>query len=358
LRPPRLQLSAQQWFPDQLLLSLSWHDSARRCRAAARGEQPAATAVEEDRRQQCDSADLGNKPSEVRILSRRQFSGALTLVARVGVVDGRADMINGEKLLVARHSAFRPIRLTENVEGLRILRFGAEGASQSIVKVGDPRHLELPYTRLLPACLAFIPNPARVLVVGLGGGTLPRFFHAHFPEMQIDVVEIDADVVNVAREHCGFAEDARLRVIVDDGRDFIETCAGGYDVIVLDSFDADSIPPHLATLEFLGAVRKALSPEGVVVANVWGRTFNPIYAEMLLTYRAAFAEVYILDVPAPGTKLFVALSKPRVMTREELVEKAGAISRERGFDYDLGAAIAGFRNAELESVRSGEVLRD
>ena len=267
-------------------------------------------------------------------------------------------MINGEKLLVARHSAFRPIRLTENEEGLRILRFGAEGASQSIVKVDDPRHLELPYTRLLPACLAFQPNPARILIVGLGGGTLPRFLHAHFPEMQIDVVEIDADVVSVACEHCGFVEDERLRVIVEDGRDFIERCGGGYDLIILDSFDGDSIPPHLATLEFLGAVRKALSPEGIVVANVWGRTFNPIYAEMLLTYRAAFTDVYVLDVPSPGTKLFVGLPNRRTMTRGELIEKVRAISRERGFDYDLGAVVAGFRNAELENVRCGEVLRD
>lgn len=267
-------------------------------------------------------------------------------------------MINGEKLLVARHSAFRPIRLTENEAGLRILRFGAEGASQSIVKVSDPRHLELPYTRLMPACLAFRPNPARALIVGLGGGTLPRFLHAHFPETRIDVVEIDAEVVNVAREHCGFVEDARMQVIVDDGRDFIESCGGGYDLIILDSFDADSIPPHLATLEFLGAVREALSPEGIVVANVWGRTFNPLYAEMLLTYRAAFADVYVLDVPDPGTKLFVGLPNRRAMTREELIEKAREVSRERGFEYDLGAEVAGFRNAELENVRSGEVLRD
>lgn len=286
------------------------------------------------------------------------FPGALVLAVHARFADGGADMINGEKLLVARHSAFRPIRLTENEEGLRILRFGVEGASQSIVKLGDPRHLELPYTRLLPACLAFMPDPERVLIVGLGGGTLPRFLHAHFPEMQIDVVEIDADVVSVAREHCGFAEDARLRVIVDDGRDFIENCGGGYDAIILDSFDTDAIPAHLATLEFLGAVRKALSPAGIVAANVWGRTFNPLYAHMLLTYRAAFADVHILDVPSPGTKLFVALLSPRVMTREELIERARRISRERGFSYDLGAEVAGFRNTKLENIRGGDVLRD
>ncbi len=267
-------------------------------------------------------------------------------------------MFDDEKILVARHSAYQAIRLTENAQGLRILRFGAEGASQSIVRADDPRHLELPYTRLLPACLAFFPKPARVLIVGLGGGSLPRFLHAQFQEVTVDVVEIDAEVVKVAREFCGLVEDERLRVFVDDGRDFIEDCVGAYDVIILDSFDADSIPAHLATLEFLHAVQKALTPQGIVIANVWGPTFNPIYAEMLATYRAAFADVYILDVPAPGTKLFVGLRERREMECVQLIAAAREISRAHGFGYDLGATIAGFRRAECETARAADVLRD
>ena len=90
-------------------------------------------------------------------------------------------MTGGEKVLVSRHSAFQAIRLTEDANGLRTLRFGADGPSQSIVKVGDPGHLELPYARVLPACLAFARKPSRILIVGLGGGSLPRFFHCHFP---------------------------------------------------------------------------------------------------------------------------------------------------------------------------------
>ncbi len=272
--------------------------------------------------------------------------------------DDAPEMTNGEKVLVARHSAFQAIRLTESADGLRTLRFGADGPSQSIVKVGDPRHLELPYARVVPACLAFTPNPRRILIIGLGGGTIPRFLHSHFPEMMIDVVELDPEVVALAREYCGFEEGPRLRVHVDDGRDFIETSRGCYDVIILDSFDTDSIPAHLTTLEFLGAVRNALAPEGIAIANVWGRATNPLYSSMLLTYRAAFEDLYIFDVPAPGTKLFVALSCRQEMTRAELIEKAREISRRHGFLYDLSGAIAGFRNAALETVRAGTVLKD
>lgn len=267
-------------------------------------------------------------------------------------------MIPGETILVARHSAFQPILLTENELGLRILRFGAEGVSQSVVKAADPRHLELAYARVLPASLAFVPDALRILIVGLGGGSLPRFFHSHFPEMAIDVVELDQEVVDVAKLYCGFAEDARMRVHVEDGRDFIEAIRGSYDVVILDCFDADSIPRHLATLEFLTHVRRALDPRGIVVANIWGRSSNPLYAHMVMTYRAAFEDVYIFDVPKPGSKLFVGLPFKQTMARDEIVRKAREISNRHRFIYDLGGEIAGFRNSEFETIRSGAVLRD
>jgi spermidine synthase len=267
-------------------------------------------------------------------------------------------VINGEKVLVARHSAFQPILLTENEFGLRTLRFGADGVSQSVLKATDPRHLELAYARVLPASLAFVQNPLRVLIVGLGGGSLPRFFHNHFPEMAIDVVELDQDVVDVAKMHCGFAEDARMRVHVEDGRDFIEAVCGGYDIIILDCFDADRIPQHLATLEFLTSVRSALNPCGIVVANIWGRSSNPLYGHMLITYRTAFDDVYIFDVPQPGSKLFVALPFKQTTTRDQVVRRAREIGSRHRFNYDLSAEIAGFRSSELETIRSGAVLRD
>jgi len=267
-------------------------------------------------------------------------------------------VIRGEKLLVSRHSGFQSILLTEDESGLRTLRFGADGVSQSVVKAADPRHLELAYARVLPACLAFVQKTERVLIVGLGGGSLPRFFHSHFPEMDIDVVEIDQGVVDVARTYCGFVEDARMRVHVEDGRDFIESARTGYDLIILDCFDADAIPRHLATLEFLTSVRNALGPRGVVVANIWGRSCNPLYAHMLLTYRAAFEDVYIFDVPQPGSKLFVALPFKQTLNRDEVLRAAGEIGSQRHFSFDLSKEIAGFRNAEGETVRSGAVLRD
>lgn len=270
-------------------------------------------------------------------------------------------MSNGEKVLLARQSPFQAIRLTENAEGLRLLRFGREGVLQSIVHPSDPGHLELPYARVLPACFAFRPAASRVLIVGLGGGTLPRFLHHHFPAMKIDVVEIDPDVVELAREYCGFVEDERLGAVVDDGRDFIEAAEpGGYDAIVLDSFDSESIPPHLTTCEFLTAVHTALSPAGVVIANIWGRTHNPLFEAMLRTYREVFPQLYVLDIPVRGTKLFIGLAadnEPEI-TRDEFLHAVRTLATAHHFPYDLAATVEGFRPGAAETLRGGTVLRD
>ena len=267
-------------------------------------------------------------------------------------------MRNGEKVVVARRSAFNLIVVTEDESGLRTLRFGHDGVPQSIVKLGDPEHLELPYASVIPICLAFVQKPRRVLVVGLGGGTVPGYFHSQFPEMVVDVVEIDRDVLDVAKTYCGFTEDARMQVFVEDGRDFIESCSERYDIIVLDSFDAETIPRHLLTLEFLNAVRLALTPKGIVVANVWGRAINRQYDPMLLTYREAFKEVYIFDVPVPGTKIFIALLGRQEMTRDDLFERAREISKRSGLRHDISRAVKSFRNSDSEHSRGGAVLRD
>ena len=267
-------------------------------------------------------------------------------------------MQKDERVLVARHSPFNLIVVTEDGSGLRTLRFGHDGVRQSVVKLGDPQHLELPYISVLPNCLAFVRNLSRILIVGLGGGTLPGFFRSQFPHIEIDVVEIDPDVLDVARTYCGFREDARMHVYVEDGRDFIERCSNRYDVIILDGFDAETIPNHLLTLEFLQAVRNALAQEGIAVANVWGRSLNRIYDHMLLTYRAAFDDIYIFDVPGPGTKIFVALQSKQAMSREDMIKRVADVSRQRRTRQDASDSIAGFRNSDEETIRGGEVLRD
>ena len=121
-----------------------------------------------------------------------------------------------EKIILESKSPYNTIVVSQDDDGFRILRFERWGARQTVVKLGDPDHLELPYARAVPIAFVFVEEPASALVIGLGGGTIPSFLRKHFPDMKIDAVDIDPAVVEVAKSHFGFREDAKMRAHVED----------------------------------------------------------------------------------------------------------------------------------------------
>jgi spermidine synthase len=126
----------------------------------------------------------------------------------------------------------------------------------------------------------------------------------------------------------------------------------------LDAFGSENIPYHLATREFLQAVRKALAPGGVVLGNVWSRGSNPLYESMVRTYQDVFEELYICDVPRAGNEILVALPRKERIDRSELARRAGKLSKERQFRFSLGDAVEyGFRRPG-ENESGGRVLTD
>lgn len=241
-----------------------------------------------------------------------------------------------ERLLLEKQSPFGSVFVTEDDDGMRTLRFERYGARQSVVKPGDPAHLELPYSRIVPMAFAFVPEPKSALVIGLGGGTIPSFLRKTHPAMRIDAVDIDPVVVEVARSHFGFREDANLKAHVADGREFVERAAERYDLIFLDGFGADSVPAHLTTREFLSAVRSRLTPGGIVVGNLWGRSVNSKYDAMVKTYRSVFQGIYVVDVVGSGNKMLFAAANAHTASHAELVRRAQTVTTRLRLRNDLG----------------------
>lgn len=284
---------------------------------------------------------------------RRLFHVALFSCVALAAL-ARAD----EKILYEKPSAFGMIVVTEDDNGLRVLRFGQRGPRQSVVKPGDPDYLALPYARVAFTGLALCAEPRRILVVGLGGGTLPMFLHKYYPEATIDAVDIDPDVVDVAKKFFGFGEDEFMRAHVGDGRRFIEQFRQPYDAIFLDAFGSDSVPAHLTTQEFLQAVRRAVKPDGIVVGNVWARHSNPLYDSMVRTYRDVFDEIFILAVQGAGNMIVLALPRPLLLTRDELAQRARNVSTAKRFGFDLGGLVDYGLQSEQDGNQRGRVLRD
>ena len=256
-------------------------------------------------------------------------------------------------------SPYNTIIVTEDHKGMRTLLFERGGGRQSVVKPGDPDHLELPYARVALAGLALCEEPRRILVVGLGGGTLPMFLRTHYPAATIDVAEIDSDVVDVAKKFFGFVEDEGMRAHVGDGRQFIERAPQrDYDIIFLDAFGARDVPKHLTTREFLQITRRALKPNGVVVSNVWRPASNPLYDSMVRTHQEAFEELFILDVPGDVNNILLALPRQERVSQSELALRARKISMAKQFRFDLGELVGrGFLHAREKNPQAS-VLRD
>lgn len=264
-----------------------------------------------------------------------------------------------ENLLVSRPSTYNgTVIVSEDRDGLRTMRFGQLGARQTVVKPGDPDHLELAYARAMPTAFIFVERPRNVLVIGLGGGTIPSFLHKRFPEATIDVVDIDPVVVELARSHFGFREDVRMQAHVQDGRKFVERAPRRYDIVFLDGFGTENVPPHLATREFLQAVRRILTPTGIVVGNLWGRGSNRLYDAMVKTYRVVFPHLYVLDVPGSDNKLVFGLPRDPQFSNHAFTVAAAQVSERLRLRAPITETVE--RNLRLpgDDGERGEVLLD
>ena len=194
--------------------------------------------------------------------------------------------------LYEKDTRYHRIRVEETRER-RYLYF--DGTLQSSMNRKDPTSLELVYSRFASLGLALRPDAAKVLFIGLGGGSMAKTFHQAFPEMNIDSIEIDPEVIEVAREYFDFREDPRQRVHSGDGRAFLTHSEDRFDLILLDAYYADNMPFHLITREFLDTARDKLSAGGALVINLIGALRGPesgFVRAAIKTLEGAFPQVY------------------------------------------------------------------
>lgn len=139
---------------------------------------------------------------------------------------------------------------------------------QSQMWLEAPAELVLPYTRVMMGFLMFQPMPARVAMVGLGGGSLAKFCHTHLLQTRLDVVEINPHVIALRDAFCIPPDGGRFQVIEADGAEFMQGAEPqSYEVLLLDGYDDQGLPKGLSSQAFYDRCAKALRPGGVLVAN-------------------------------------------------------------------------------------------
>ncbi len=277
----------------------------------------------------------------------------------VALACGLASTLGAARIVHRERSLYSTI-LVDQRGSLLCLKFSIRRnqRNQSCIDTRRPKEMVFTYTRMMMAGLLLKPNPARILILGLGGGTLPMTLSELYPDAAIDVVEIDPAVVTVAHEYFGFEPTANMQVFTQDARVFTKRAGlrgDTYDLIMLDVFNGDYIPEHLMTREFLEETQTLMSDGAVLVANTF--TISRLYHHESTTYQAVFGVFLNLKSAASANRIILATSG-ELPERTVLVQRAKDLApRVRQFGIRPGQYPAAM-NATPDWDTSARVLTD
>jgi spermidine synthase len=224
-----------------------------------------------------------------------------------------------------------PALTVSEERGVRTLHVGGE-AIQSSMRLSDPFALELDDTRCMMSFLLFHPRPRRALKIGLGGGSLVKYFWKRLPWMKTRVVELDRRVLEVARAQFHLpSDDARLAVEIGDGAEALapECC----DLLVVDAFADEHPPAALVSQAFFDAAWLALEAPGALVLNLMNDDAK--LDERIARVERAFGGA-ALALPAlydPNVIVIALKGAPARLAWDELQRRAHALERRFGLPF-------------------------
>lgn len=224
----------------------------------------------------------------------------------------------------------------------RSLYFASEHL-QSRMSLSRPHTLVLPYTQYMAASLLLQPKPREILIVGIGAGSLIRFFSHHFPGCQIDGVDSSPDILALAHGYFRLQESEQVVLHCRDGLEFLQDTGGkSYDLILVDAFDDQGMAPTIYSAPFFACCSARLNNGGVMSCNLWSSD-APRCRDIKTLIADHFAEALYLPVPQRGNIVAMAINEadpwPRLAQKgKELAKLAGRY--EIDFKEVLGVARA------------------
>jgi spermidine synthase len=191
---------------------------------------------------------------------------AATIFVRSTTLDAALlDPLPGTKIVYVGDSPYHRILIRDR-GAFREMKFNL--AIQSRMDMRDPYGYGLSYADAVHIPRLFRPEMKRVLVIGLGGGTLAKQFTHLYPDVVVDAVEVDPKVVEVAERYFAVKQSDRLRIHIADGRTFLARSPEKWDLIVVDAYTTnrygDTVVAHFTTREFFRVAADHLNPDGIV----------------------------------------------------------------------------------------------
>jgi predicted membrane-bound spermidine synthase len=224
--------------------------------------------------------------------------------------------------------------------------------TQSTTNLRDADDLPMAVARTIPVAVAHAQETKRILMIGLGGGTVSAYLGRFLPEAAIDTVEIDPGVIKAAKTYFGLRETQRVRYLDGDGRVFLNRNREPYDIIIMDAFHGGYVPFHLATREFYELVKQRLKPGGVAAFTMHDGT--KLYVSTIVTLRQVFPSVD-LYASGEGEVIAVTTTSPPI-ERAAIARNASTLQEQYRFRFPLPQLAA--RHLDRVDVSQGMLLTD
>lgn len=222
-------------------------------------------------------------------------------------------------------------------DGAQRYLYFENNAIQSAMSLQQPHTLALSYTRAMTAGLLFNSEPRNALMIGLGGGSLVRFWQRYVPNCELDVVDNRRDVIRVAEEYFNIRSGPHLHVLCEDGEKFLQrelqTQPRQYDMILVDAFDGTGIASAMRSDTFFRAARGMLAENGVFAMNLWSND-SAIFRQCFARIEHYFAEP-ALKLPVEGKGNVIALcgAEALTLTNPELRQRALELKAATAIDF-------------------------
>jgi spermidine synthase len=234
----------------------------------------------------------------------------------------------------ARNPASHAVPVLSGQRGLLTLHFGSNYI-QSQMRVNEPDFLALAYTRTMMSFESFLAHPREIALIGLGGGSIAKWCHRHHPQAKLTVVEINPHVIAVRDAFRIPPDSERLRILCADGAAFLADPPLRYDLLLIDCFTSNSAPPALSSQVFFDNCRAALTPNGLMVANLCFQRHRAVLSRI----RKSFRGQVLLSTDRDGNTVTFACKGKLLWPQGENQESFG--SRLKAFEqkYALRKAL-------------------
>lgn len=272
---------------------------------------------------------LGISLMLISLLGLRTWPKIITIAVIVILLTPSSSIVTGliphtGTVILETETEYSHLDVVDSSDNKRTLYLN--GMRHSQMDKDNPNDLVLKYSKFFHLGALFSPQLDNVLFVGGGGFSGPKNFLESYPDSLIDVVEIDSQVIDVAKKYFLLTEDIRLEIFNEDARTYLVNSDDKYDLIILDAFATDYVPFHLLTQEYFQILKEHLEPEGVIVSNMIGSLegdTSDLPRSVYKTMKNSFPTVYVFTTSENHMNLvqnliFVATQDTKQLDKEEL----------------------------------------